>query len=129
MNLVAKEYVAAQDPDNPGVLILSKFAGAAAQMESALIINPFSREDISDAIQRGLVMGCEERIRRWKSLMVNIKKHDVRAWRDAFVTALQAAPTGNSIARIPRRIPCDNERNAISASNGFRNVRSRIGSE
>lgn len=129
MNLVAKEYVAAQDPDNPGVLILSKFAGAAAQMESALIINPFSREDISDAIQRGLVMGCEERIRRWKSLMVNIKKYDVRAWRDAFVTALQAAPTGNSIARIPRRIQCDNERNAISASNGFRNVRSRIGSE
>jgi trehalose 6-phosphate synthase len=92
MNLVAKEYIAAQDPDDPGVLVLSKFAGAAAQMQNALIVNPFSREDVSDAIKRGLVMEREERIRRWRPLFEDIKIHDVGAWRDAFVTALKTIP-------------------------------------
>lgn len=92
MNLVAKEYVAAQDPENPGVLILSKFAGAAEQMAEALIVNPFSREDISDAIRTGLEMPRAERIRRWESLMDGVRTHDVKAWRDAFVDALRTAP-------------------------------------
>jgi trehalose 6-phosphate synthase len=100
MNLVAKEYVAAQDPEDPGVLILSKFAGAAAQMESALIVNPFSREDISDAIKRGLVMERDERIRRWKPLMEGITKHDVGAWRDSFVAALKGAQMRNCPPQI-----------------------------
>jgi trehalose 6-phosphate synthase len=56
MNLVAKEYVAAQDPEDPGVLILSRFAGAAVQMPEALIVNPFSQEDVADALRRGLEM-------------------------------------------------------------------------
>lgn len=65
MNLVAKEYVAAQNPRDPGVLVLSEFAGAAAQMTEALIVNPFSREEIADAIRRGLSMPAAERRRRW----------------------------------------------------------------
>jgi trehalose 6-phosphate synthase len=92
MNLVAKEYVAAQDPKDPGVLILSQFAGAAEQMGEALIVNPFSREDVSDAIRRGLEMPLDERVRRWESLVEGVRKHDVVAWRDAFVKTLLAAP-------------------------------------
>ncbi|MCR5875596.1 alpha,alpha-trehalose-phosphate synthase (UDP-forming) [Phenylobacterium sp. J426] len=92
MNLVAKEYVAAQTPDDPGVLILSKFAGAAEQMGEALIVNPFSREEVSDAIAAGLAMGRSERIRRWESLMDGVQTHDVSAWRDAFVDALRTTP-------------------------------------
>jgi trehalose 6-phosphate synthase len=99
MNLVAKEYVAAQDPDDPGVLVLSKFAGAAEQMKSALIVNPFSREDISDAIRRGLAMETEERIRRWQPLIADIKKQDVGAWRDSFVTTLKTVPIEEGVAR------------------------------
>jgi trehalose 6-phosphate synthase len=92
MNLVAKEYVAAQDPEDPGVLILSQFAGAAEQMTEALTVNPFSREDVSDAIQRGLAMDKAERVRRWEALMAGVQRDDVAAWRDAFVDALRTAP-------------------------------------
>ncbi len=88
MNLVAKEYVAAQSPRDPGVLILSRFAGAAAQMQQALIVNPYSREDVSDAIRRALSMELPERKQRWESLMEGVQRNDVTAWRDDFVTAL-----------------------------------------
>ncbi len=69
MNLVAKEYVCAQNPDDPGVLILSRFAGAAEQMGEALLVNPFSREELSDAIHKALTMPLDERIRKWEALM------------------------------------------------------------
>lgn len=88
MNLVAKEYVAAQDPEDPGVLILSRFAGAAEQMKEALLINPFSREELSDAIQKALTMPLTERVRRWRSLMQVVRDTDVARWRDDFVQAL-----------------------------------------
>ncbi len=96
MNLVAKEYVAAQDPEDPGVLILSRFAGAAAQMGSALIVNPYDRDEVSGAIQRALTMGYAERRRRWEKLMDTVVTEDIVAWREAFVDALggegRAAP-------------------------------------
>jgi len=88
MNLVAKEYVAAQDPDDPGVLILSRFAGAANQLREALLVNPNTPEEIADALKRALAMGREERIRRWRALNENVQREDVTAWRDAFVGAL-----------------------------------------
>jgi len=90
MNLVAKEYVAAQDPEDPGVLILSRFAGAAEQMGEALLVNPFSREELSDAIRKALTMPLEERIRKWKALMQVVRETDVAHWRDQFVRALLA---------------------------------------
>jgi trehalose 6-phosphate synthase len=93
MNLVAKEYVASQDPDDPGVLILSRFAGAAAQMKDALIVNPFSREEMSETIKSGLAMDPKERKRRWESLMHGVVTQDVGAWRDSFVEALRSATT------------------------------------
>ena len=88
MNLVAKEYVAAQNPKDPGVLILSRFAGAAAQMREALIVNPFSREEVSEALHQALSMQLPERIRRWEALMAGVMTDDIAAWRDAFVDAL-----------------------------------------
>jgi trehalose 6-phosphate synthase len=90
MNLVAKEYVAAQDPENPGVLILSRFAGAALQLKDALLVNPYSRDEISDAIRQALEMPREERIRRWKSMMESVRNEDVVAWRHKFVEALES---------------------------------------
>ena len=88
MNLVAKEYVAAQNPEDPGVLILSRFAGAANQLKDALIINPNSPEEISEALKRALTMDKAERIRRWRALFESVQREDVTAWRDAFVQAL-----------------------------------------
>jgi trehalose 6-phosphate synthase len=90
MNLVAKEFVAAQDEADPGVLILSEFAGAAEEMKDALIVNPLSQEDVADAIRRGLEMPLDERRRRWESLMDGVVRGDVTAWRDRFVDALGA---------------------------------------
>ena len=89
MNLVAKEYVASQDPADPGVLILSRFAGAAHQLTDALLVNPYSKDDISDAIREALEMPRTERIRRWTSLIDNVRTQDVMAWRRAFVGALR----------------------------------------
>jgi trehalose 6-phosphate synthase len=88
MNLVAKEYVAAQDPADPGVLILSRFAGSALQMREALVINPYSPEELSDALKRALTMPREERIQRWQALYACVQDEDVTAWRDAYVRAL-----------------------------------------
>jgi trehalose 6-phosphate synthase len=68
MNLVAKEYVAAQDPADPGVLVLSRFAGAAEELREALIVNPFDDYEIADAMHAGLAMPLEERLRRYNAL-------------------------------------------------------------
>ena len=92
MNLVAKEYVAAQDPDDPGVLILSRFAGAAEQLKEALLVNPHSAEEISDAILRALRMPRDERIERWRAMMDCIEEQDVIWWRERFTNALRTAP-------------------------------------
>ncbi len=91
MNLVAKEYVAAQDPADPGVLILSRFAGAAQQMKAALVVNPYCREELADAIAAALAMPRAERQRRWERLMAGVVSDDVTAWREAFVADLSAA--------------------------------------
>jgi trehalose 6-phosphate synthase len=90
MNLVAKEYVAAQDPEDPGVLILSRFAGAAIQLKDAVLVNPYSAEEISDAIMVALKMGREERIARWRSMMDSVEGEDVMWWSKRFTDVLMA---------------------------------------
>ena len=90
MNLVAKEYVAAQDPEDPGVLVLSKFAGAAEQLTDAVMINPHSMEETSEAIRTALDMPLEERKARWEKLNEVIKTTSVEQWRADFVDALSA---------------------------------------
>jgi len=88
MNLVAKEYVAAQDPADPGVLILSEFAGSALQMPDALLVNPMSTEDVSEAIRRALDMPLNERRHRHEKLHESVQAEDVVWWRENFVNAL-----------------------------------------
>jgi trehalose 6-phosphate synthase len=90
MNLVAKEYVATQDEDDPGVLILSRFAGAAEQLTDALLVNPHSPEEVSDAIATALAMPLAERKARWRKLMDNIEQEDVFWWRRRFTDMLEA---------------------------------------
>lgn len=90
MNLVAKEYIAAQSRDDPGVLILSRFAGAAEQMKDALLINPHSREEVAEAISKALSMPREERIARWTSLYKSLRDYDVHHWQNQFLIALDA---------------------------------------
>jgi len=90
MNLVAKEYVAAQDPADPGVLILSRFAGAAEEMTEAVLVNPHSAEEISDAIRTALAMPLAERISRWERLMEKVQQQDVMWWLHRFTAALSA---------------------------------------
>jgi len=91
MNLVAKEYVAAQDPNDPGVLILSRFAGAAMQLPSALIVNPFDVVQCADAMHRALIMPLEERQQRWQAAMAVVSRSDVRSWWTSFTTRLRNA--------------------------------------
>lgn len=102
MNLVAKEFVAAQDETAPGVLILSRFAGAAAQMREAIIVNPFSQEDVADAMRRALAMPLDERRKRWRALMDGVERDDVMAWRDSFVASLEDARDGSLTGRRTR---------------------------
>jgi trehalose 6-phosphate synthase len=88
MNLVAKEFVAAQDPYDPGVLILSRFTGAAEQLDGALMINPYSADDIADAIDKALSMARADRIARWRPMFETVRDHDVVWWRKRFTEAL-----------------------------------------
>ncbi len=91
MNLVAKEYVAAQDPKNPGVLVLSEFAGAAERMTEALLVNPHDIGSVADAIRRAIQMPLEERGERWRALYEEVTAHNIAAWRHSFLASLEAA--------------------------------------
>jgi len=88
MNLVAKEFVAAQDPDDPGVLILSQFAGAAAELGGALIINPHDRDALADAMQQALRMPLRERQARHRDMYAVLEANDIRFWGPSFIDAL-----------------------------------------
>jgi trehalose 6-phosphate synthase len=88
MNLVAKEYIAAQDEENPGVLVLSRFAGAAEDLEEALIVNPYDIDDIAHALEQGLTMPLEERRSRHKALMDRVRARDAKNWRESFLATL-----------------------------------------
>ncbi|MEQ5787884.1 trehalose-6-phosphate synthase [Erythrobacter sp. NFXS35] len=101
MNLVAKEYVAAQDPADPGVLVLSCFAGAAAQLDSAVIVNPHSTEDMADGIARALAMPLSERRARHKAMLESVETQDVRWWSQRFMAALIAPDDAPEPGRVP----------------------------
>ncbi|MDH5205124.1 MAG: alpha,alpha-trehalose-phosphate synthase (UDP-forming) [Hylemonella sp.] len=92
MNLVAKEFIAAQDPADPGVLVLSRFAGAAEQLDEALLVNPYDAVGMADTMQRALQMPLVERHARHRQLLQRIRSHDVHWWRTQFLQALQETP-------------------------------------
>ena len=91
MNLVAKEYVAAQNPEDPGVLILSRFAGAAQQLGDAVLVNPHSPDDLSHAIRVALDMPLEERKSRYEAMIGTIRDDNVQDWTRRFCDDLAAA--------------------------------------
>ncbi len=94
MNLVAKEYVAAQDEEDPGVLILSRFAGAAEDLEEALIVNPYDIDDMAKAMQQALKMPLPERRTRHSALLRRIRARDVRLWRESYLHVLTEQKIG-----------------------------------
>ena len=90
MNLVAKEYVAAQNPQDPGVLVLSLLAGAAAEMDQALLVNPHDLDGVADAIATAASMPLNQRRERWHSMMEHLRRYDISHWRRSFLQALRA---------------------------------------
>jgi trehalose 6-phosphate synthase len=113
MNLVAKEYVAAQDPLDPGVLILSKFAGAAQQLSGALIVNPNDKLEVAEAIRDALQMGHQERVTRWQSMIGPLRDRDVSWWAAAFLRELAAAQ--QSETRRQKNLASDRLRSSQAA--------------
>ena len=88
MNLVAKEYVAAQDPQDPGVLILSRFAGAAEELSASLIVNPYDIEVMADVLRTAMEMSLDERQARHQALLSVVQNNDIRTWCQAFLDQL-----------------------------------------
>jgi trehalose 6-phosphate synthase len=88
MNLVAHEFIAAQDADDPGVLVLSRFAGAAEIFPEALQVNPFDTEETAEALRLALIMPLAERRERWQALMAAARRHGVNNWAASFLAAL-----------------------------------------
>ncbi len=95
MNLVAKEFIAAQDPQDPGVLVLSRFAGAAQQLDSALIVNPYDTDEVADAIATALNMSLAERTTRWRACWNAIESNTALAWGQSFLAALLRTTAGS----------------------------------
>ncbi len=91
MNLVAKEYIAAQDPEDPGVLVLSKFAGAARQLGAAILVNPVDPDEIADALDAALRMSRPERQDCWNACWEAIRDTSALDWGRSFVAALDRA--------------------------------------
>jgi trehalose 6-phosphate synthase len=108
MNLVAKEYVAAQNPSDPGVLVLSEFAGAARELETALLVNPHDLDGMAQKISVALSMSLEERRERWLVMFGKLRSSSVQAWFSDFVSALAevrrvALPA--SARSFPQQVP------------------------
>ena len=104
MNLVAKEYVAAQDPADPGVLVLSQFAGAANELTSALIVNPYDRDDVANALNRALTMPLTERISRHAEMMKIIKENDIDRWQARFIKDLNQITARSVESNLQKKV-------------------------
>ena len=110
MNLVAKEYVAAQNPADPGVLVLSKFAGAANELDAALLVNPHDIDGMARTIATALSMPLNERRMRWEAMMAKLRGATIQQWFADFIDALQDSqidkgPLGPMLADAPTRWP------------------------
>ena len=126
MNLVAKEFVAAQDPANPGVLVLSRFAGAARQRGGAGLGHPYDAAAMGEAGHTALSMPLGERLERWQSLWAAIENRSPLAWGRSFVAALMrgtpAAPTFARQLSLEARAPLEAMRAMPAASEGPRTI-------
>ncbi len=108
MNLVAKEYVAAQDPEDPGVLILSRFAGAAAELgEGAVLVNPYDEETITNAIALAVSMPREERRKRHAVMASALTRYDVYRWCGDYLSHLERMPPRGAATGEPAIPPTE----------------------
>jgi trehalose 6-phosphate synthase len=89
MNLVAKEFVAAQDPEDPGVLVLSRFAGAAEAMQGALLVNPYDPDETAEALHQALTMAIDERRERWRQTFDSVSRDTAANWARHFLAELE----------------------------------------
>jgi trehalose 6-phosphate synthase len=89
MNLVAKEFVAAQDPDNPGVLVLSNMAGAARELTDALLVNPYDEHAVAAALREALELPLTERRARHTKMLAALRRNTIRHWHESFVASLR----------------------------------------
>lgn len=96
MNLVAKEFIAAQDADDPGVLVLSQFAGAAARLDSALIVNPHEIEGVAAALKQALEMPRDERRQRHAPMFDYLLRNDIHRWANDYLSALSGSNQRNA---------------------------------
>ncbi len=103
MNLVAKEYIAAQASQDPGVLVLSRFAGAAEQLREALLINPHDIQETARAVDRALTMPRQERWARHNRLWQRIETYDLFNWRDSFIQSFAESDT-NPVNLFPKKV-------------------------
>jgi trehalose 6-phosphate synthase/phosphatase len=101
MNLVAMEYVMAQNKDTPGVLILSEFAGAASLLPDALIINPWDADAVADSIYRSVHMETEERHQRLNNLQETLLRYSASKWAESFIQELEAAHPEKNASCLP----------------------------
>jgi trehalose 6-phosphate synthase len=95
MNMVAKEYVAAQDAEDPGVLVLSRFSGAAEEMDGAVIVNPYDVDGMAEALRMAVEMPQAERIQRWTRSMDKLRQNTIHHWGQRFVSDLRAVETAS----------------------------------
>jgi trehalose 6-phosphate synthase len=114
MNLVAKEYVSAQDPEDPGVLVLSRFAGAAQELEGALIVNPVDIDGMAEALAKALAMPLAERQARYRDMMVQLRENNVSVWRDNFMRDLQSV--ASTKASRSRKVRAGSGKQTVGAS-------------
>ena len=96
MNLVAKEYVASQNHDDPGVLILSRFAGAAQECKAALLVNPYDPDSVAAAIGQALSMSLPERRERHAAMFQALSNNDIQHWVHSFLSELERKPSAPS---------------------------------
>ena len=102
MNLVAKEYVASQDGNDPGVLVLSRYAGAACELDAALLVNPYDAVGTSNAIAQALTMSLGERRERWRAMMDVLEVNTVSAWWRSYLDELGTGTSGRDRAAAAR---------------------------
>jgi len=117
LNLVAKEYVAVRDSlDAPGVLVLSDFAGAAAELHGALLTNPYDPREMATTLFRALTMLDPERVGRMDRLASIVRRYDVEAWGEEFLAAAGGAARGGPLDGPPVPLPFPEHGHTFAAS-------------
>jgi trehalose 6-phosphate synthase len=102
MNLVAKEYVASQNPEDPGMLVLSTLAGSAKELTSAVLVNPYDRRGVGGGIKKAIEMPVDERRNRHGEMIAALRRNDIHSWCKTFISALTSERLDHT-AEIERR--------------------------